>query len=287
MAGSVGAVRAVFSRTGVASLGQSCGGPVLAGSPTVPPPQPRGLPPLSRVAASPDGKYVAGVSADARTVYVWASGSTKAASTLSMPGVTAIRWDRRDYLWVAQGATISMVVQTSTSSSHDTIPTTFPGKVLGLAIAPDGVRVAAIVQTASGPEVELAAIDSGAAGPEQLTNPFNRTSIGPVAQLAPNVTNPIALTWYDADNLLVLDGPSSESTLWKVPLDGQPAVKQPGVLPGAISITANSASNALVLGLTNNRLDVSASLEGPWQPLFVGGQNPAFPTPASPVAAQS
>ena len=104
-------------------------------------------------------------------------------------------------------------------------------------------------------------------------------------QLGPNIPNPIALTWYDADNLLVLDGTERRTTLWDVPVDGQPATKLPGVLPGAISITANSAQNALVVGLSDGRMEVSASLEGPWQQLGSGGQNPAFPIPVVPVAA--
>ena len=106
-------------------------------------------------------------------------------------------------------------------------------------------------------------------------------------RLGPNILNPIALTWYDADDLLVLDQTDGQTTLWEVPVDGQPAAESPGVLPGAISITANSAQNALVAGLSGNQLEVSASLEGPWQPLVSGGQNPAFPSPLIPVAAQS
>ena len=106
-------------------------------------------------------------------------------------------------------------------------------------------------------------------------------------RLGPNVTDPIALTWYDADDLLVLDGTGDQTSLWEVPVDGQPATKLPGVLPGAISITANSARNALVVGMTRNQLEVSAGLEGPWQPLGSGGQNPAFQTPAFPAAGQS
>jgi hypothetical protein len=38
--------------------------------------------------------------------------------------------------------------------------------------------------------------------------------------------------------------------------------------------------------MTQNRMEVSAGLEGPWQPLGSGGQSPAFQAPAIPVAAQ-
>ena len=207
---------------------------------------------------------------------MWASGATKPYSTLPLSGVTAISWDRQDYLWAAHGNTTTMILQTSNSNSnHAAIPNYFPsdGKILGLSIAPDGVRVAAIVHTDSGSEVELAAIDNGKPelaaidngkpGPGQSANPFQHTSIGPSVQLGPNLTNPIALTWYDADDLLVLDGAGDQTSLWEVPVDGQPATPLPGVLPGAISITANSARNALVVGMTQNRMEVSAGLAGP------------------------
>jgi hypothetical protein len=222
---------------------------------------------------------------------VWAAGATKPYSTLPLTGVTAISWDRRDYLWAAHGDTTTMILQTSgnNNNNHNPIPSLFPvgGKILGLSIAPDGVRVAAIVHTAgSGSAIELAAIDSGKPGSGSSANPFQRTSIGPPVQLGPNVVNPIALTWYDADDLLVLDGAGDKTSLWEVPVDGQPAIQLPGVLPGAISITANSTKNALVVGMTQNRMEVSAGLEGPWQPLGTGGQSPAFPAPSIPLTAQ-
>jgi Lipoprotein LpqB beta-propeller domain len=143
------------------------------------------------------------------------------------------------------------------------------------------------VQAGSGTEVELAAIDSGTAAPGQLSAPFDRMSIGQTVQLGPNVPHPVALTWYDADDLLVLDGAGAQTSLWEVPVDGQPATRLPGVLPSAISITANKTQKILVAGLTGNRLEVSAGLTGPWQLLGGVGQNPAFQTPAFPPAAQS
>jgi hypothetical protein len=285
--GFIGMVLPVFSRTSAATLSQSCKSSVLASSPAVPPPQPRGLPQLSMIAVSPDSKYAAGVSPSRNTVYVWAAGGTKPASTLPASGVSAISWDRRDYLWITQGDSTSVVAQVG-SGSHE-ISNLFGAKITGLSIAPDGVRVAAIVQTGGGAsELQLAAIDSAApvTASSQLTSPLTHTSIGPAVQLGPNVNNPIALTWYDADDLLVLDGTPNGTELWEVPVDGQPATKLPGVLPGAISITANSAQNALVVGLKGGLMEVSASLEGPWQPLGSHGQNPAFQVPVFPVSPE-
>ena len=287
MTGLIGSIVPVFSRTSAVRLGQPCGTLVSAGSPAVPPPQPRGVRPLSMVAVSPDDKYMAGVAPGGKAVDVWASGGITPLSSLTTSGVTAIGWDRRDYLWVAQNNTTSVIMPTNHSSTQAQISNAFDGKLIGLGVAPDGVRVAAIVQTGSGPQVELAAIDSGAQSSGRPSSPLVGTSIGQPVRLGPNIIDPVALTWYDADDLLVLAGTGTDATLWEVPVDGQPATKAPGVPPGAISITANSAKNALVVGLSHGRMEVSASLEGPWQPLVSGGQNPAFPVPAIPVAAQS
>ncbi len=289
--GSISAVVPVFARTGVAQLNQSCGDQVQASSQAMPPGQPRSVPALSRVAVSPGNQYAAGVTADGKTVDVWASGDAKPSNSLITSGVTAISWDRTGYLWLAQDDTTWAVPQTGNSSSSTQIPNAFGGKIIGLAIAPDGVRVAAIAQTESGRLVELAAIDHGAEAPGQRQNPTTRTSTGPSSigepvRLGPNITDPIALTWYDADDLLVLDGTGNGSRLWEVPVDGQPATELPGVLPGAVSITANGPMKTLVVGLSGGGLDVSASLEGPWQPLGSGGQNPAFPAPVHPLPAQ-
>jgi hypothetical protein len=303
--GTVGMVQPVFSRSGAVTLGHGCASSsVQATSAPSPPAQPRTVSPLSMVAVSPDGKYLAGVGLGGNTVTVWASGATKPYSTLPLSNVTAISWDRQDYLWAAHGSTTTMILpngNSNTNTNHAAIPNDFPssGKILGLSIAPDGVRVAAIVHTELGSELELAAINNGKPDLEaidngkprtgQSANPFQHTSIGLSVQLGPNLTNPIALTWYDADDLLVLNGAGDQTSLWEVPVDGQPATPLPGVLPGAISITANSANsarNALVLGMTQNRMEVSAGLAGPWQPLGTGGQSPAFQAPAIPITSQ-
>jgi len=285
MTGSIGSVLPVFSRTSAVRLDQPCGNSVQAQSKITPPPQPRGLPPLSMVGVSPDGKYAAGVAPGQNVVDVWASGGTKPSGSLPASGVTAIGWDRSDSLWVAQNDIISMVAPVGNGFADTPIPNDFGGKIIGLSIAPDGVRVAAIVQTASGNELELAAIDRNLPASAKPYPRIGTVSIGQTVRLGPNVADPTALTWYDADDLLVLDGTGSGTALWDVPVDGQPATKSPGVVPGAISITANSAQNALVVGLTGGQMEVSASLDGPWQMLGSGGQNPAFPVPAFPAAS--
>ena len=140
------------------------------------PAQPHTAAPLAMVAVSPDGKYLAGVGPGGNTVTVWASGATKPYSTLPLSGVTAISWDRRDYLWAAHGNTTTMVLQTSSNSNHAAIPNYFPdgSKILGLSIAPDGVRVATIVQSASGPA--SSSRRSTAASPGRASRPIRSSA---------------------------------------------------------------------------------------------------------------
>ena len=80
MTGLIGSVVPVFSRTSAARIGQSCGTPVAAVSPAVAAGAAAGAcPPLSMIAVSPDGKYVAGVAPGGKAVDVWVSGSATAA----------------------------------------------------------------------------------------------------------------------------------------------------------------------------------------------------------------
>lgn len=293
MNGLIGAVAPVFSRTSAALLAPPCKDLVHTESAAAPPPsQPRGAPPLSMITVSPDGKDAAGVAPNGKIVDVWPTGAVKPSNSLTTAGVTAIGWDRRSYLWAAEGDTLSVATLSGSDGNRFSPIADLGGKITGFSIAPDGVRVAAIVQTAGqGYVLDLAAINSTLSSSSQasglLSGSVSHWTIGQAVRLGPNIANPIALTWYDADDLLVLDGTSTGATLWEVPVDGQPATKSPGVLPGAISITANSAKNALVVGLTGNQLEVSASLAGPWQVLSGNGQNPAFPVTAPVGATES
>lgn len=281
--GSIGAVVSVFGRTGSASSGQ-CGGYVDP-QPFTPLPHAPQTPALSMAAVSPDGHFVAGVSPppDQSTLYVGPAYGTAGAFATSErlknePGITAISWDRDNYLWVAQNDSIWVVPGNGTTKTQAV--NQFGGaQVTSLAVAPDGVRIAAIVQTDSGAELELAAIERtggaqvggqrGALGPTFI--------IEPAVQLGPNLDDPISLTWYNADTLIVLDAESTGNTLMSVPVDGEQATPLPVTPGGVISITADNAANVLVAGLSNDRLEFSASIAGPWKDLGNGGWSPVYP----------
>ena len=278
--GLIGPVTPVVDRSGSFAR-QGCGtsSAVHEPSSSVPAAQPPSLPAVSMASVSPDGKYLAIVTAGKGALYI-GSLSGRAASFGGTPrltgGVTSLTWDRNDNLWVAQSGEIEML---STSGKSET-PIGFPGQVSELSIAPDGVRIAFIAETEadSPPEIYLAAIGGGAqnAGPlgpggAHLTIK-NFTSVG-----SPGIHDPASLAWYDADNQIVVNDASSGNTLWEAPVDGQQPVELLEQPQGVTSITADGPGNVLVAGQPGHNLAVSPSIEGPWVPLGAPGQNPAYP----------
>ena len=277
---SIGAVVPVFGRKG-APAGQQCAGArfVAPNLTTQPASQPRSRS-ASMAAVSPDGQYIAYVSPAGDAVYTGqlSSGATsfsRSSARLTGSGITAISWDRGDDLWVVQDGDIFVLPP---SGAKQSLVNQFVGNVTGLSVAPDGVRVVAVVQTDTGSQLELAAIER--AVPPVTAKPGSASVqylIDQGVQLGPNITNPVALTWYNADNLLVLAAVGKGNTLWEVPVDGQSATGPLVTPPGAVAITADGAANVLVAGLSGHQLAVSTSLKGPWLNLKDEGQNPAYP----------
>jgi hypothetical protein len=282
--GYIGSVFSVFRPAGAAGS-QSCDRNefVHAWSAAVPPPVrlPAWVGTPSIVATSPSGQYVACFSPDKAAVF---TGSSSSGATLTKlpggigPGVTALSWDRNNNLWIADNGAIWMAPATGKAVMVQ-VSGQITGDVTGLSVAPDGVRIALIVQARSQSVVDLAAITYGEqAGANGHVGSFlSQVSVGAPVRLGPNLTHPEALTWYDADDLIVLDRAYAGKTLSEVPVDGQESSAPQPAPEGAVSITADSAMNALVAGLDHGRLSISTGLEGPWQPLGVPGLNPAYP----------
>jgi hypothetical protein len=278
---SIGAVVPVFGRKG-APGGPRCAHGFVGLDSITQPPVPTLAWPASMAAVSPDGLYVAYVSPAKDAVYTGqlsngAASFSRSSARLTGTDITAISWDREDELWVAQNGTIWMLPPSGVK--QPSVENQFGGDVTGLSVAPDGVRVAAIVQTDTGSTLDVAAIDrAGPPTPPVKPGPASaQYPIGQSVQLGPNIKNPVALTWYDADDLIVLNGAPTGNTLWEVPVDGQSATELPVTPPGTVAITADGAANVLVAGLSGHKLAVSTSLEGPWLNLSDKGQNPAYP----------
>jgi hypothetical protein len=278
--GLVGPVVSVLHPASTAGL--QCGGsaPVPTKSVTTPAAvQGSGIGTPSLASVSPDGHYVAVYSpgnSDHNELSIRTVGSSAKLKPVSGigSGVTALSWDHNDDLWVAENGDVFMV-----PVNGQAVPVSLvPADVTDLSVAPDGVRIAFIVQDGSTSLVDIAAIIHGSPSQEQRGSPSQALPISLTVQVGPGLVQARSLAWYDADDLIVLAGVSSPA-LWVVPVDGQASsISQPAPI-GADSITADGDMNALVAGISSGggTLSVSTGLEGPWQPLGVPGQNPAYP----------
>jgi hypothetical protein len=178
------------------------------------------------------------------------------------------------------------------AATRKVTPATFDGlgsgSVTSLSVAPDGVRAALIVQNESGTQeqVELAGIDLG----DCRVNCTRSDSLGggqPVLVQGPtlggpSIADPTSLTWYNKDNLYVLDQAGSATDLYEVPVTGgspsspyQVSAGPSGSNAVAETIAAASTQNVLVAGMSNGQLLISTGLSEGWQPLGPGSA-PAY-----------
>jgi hypothetical protein len=294
----------VFNANGVPELA-TCGGGASASPSASPsastgqrttgkshPPGTTTANPMSMVAASPGDRYLAGVSTNLDTVRIWSLSAHSAAPVVkwspSGQTINSVSWDRQNDLWIVtsdgstQGTSIYML---STVTGKVTLATFGGGNVLSLSVAPDGVRVALIVQTGpSTSQVELAAIErspcASGAGCKWPGSVDVTLAQGPPLG-STSVTDATSLTWYDQDTLYVLDKSGPTSDLWNVPVTGrQPTGPDPVQVQSgsdqiasdvyAESITADSKENVLVAGMSNGELLFSAIFNQLWQPLGPG-----------------
>jgi len=281
LSGRIGPVAPLVGRTGVFTS-QRCvsGDGVGEEYAGLPPAQPASRPAITSTAVSPDGKYLAVVTAGQGDLYVGTL-SGRAASfgnpaELAGGDITALSWDRNDNLWVVQDGTIYMLP----SNGKAPVQVAFNGSVTDLAVAPDGVRIAFIAQPdgSSTPGLYLAAVGGGLQSSiGQLGSPTSHVSIRAFASVGPGLAHPGSVAWYDADDLIVVNDAATGNTLAEVPVDGQQPQDLQVAPANVTSITAAGAANVLVAGLSDGNLAVSTGLEGPWYQLGEPGQNPAYP----------
>jgi hypothetical protein len=254
--------------------------------------------PMSMVAASPGNGYLAGVSTGRNAVRIWSLSAHSAVPAVKWTPqgqtIDSVSWDRQNDLWIvtSDGSTQNTSIYMLSAVTGKVTFATFggPGNVQSLSVAPDGVRVALIVQNGSSTQqVELAAIErvtcetgTGCKVPGSVDVTLAQ---GPPLG-SPSVVDPTSLTWYDKDNLYVLDDSGSTSDLWDVPVTGrQPTDADPvlvqsgsGQVPYGVhaqSIAADSSDNVLVAGMTNGELLFSAGINQLWRPLG-SGSAPAY-----------
>jgi hypothetical protein len=239
---------------------------------------------LTSIAVSRDRRYLAGVggNATASTLYTnflsaaakpHASSAARALQIrMSGMSIASVSWDRNDDLWVAGLSGGKPRVWTLGAAKGTPVSVRLPPHIRSittLRVAPDGVRVAMIasVSTVNGPEKEvlLAAIVK--------TN--DQVMLSSAVQLGAELTQPSALTWYDADHLLVVNQASYGPQLQEVPADGDRSSYQ-GIEPDMTSIAAAGPHNGLIVGLQTGHLARSVGLNELWSQ-FAPGRAATYP----------
>ena len=182
---------------------------------------------LTSIAVSRDQRYLAGIGGNETTLYTSSlsaaakphASSAARALQIRMSGVSvaSVSWDRNDDLWVAGTSGGKPRVWVLGPSKGTPVSVRLPSNirsVTALRVAPDGVRVAMIasVSTVNGlvKEVLLAAI----------LRSNDQVTLSRAGQLGADLTRPSALSWYDADHLLVVNQASYGPQLEEVPVDG-------------------------------------------------------------------
>jgi len=231
---------------------------------------------LNKIAVSMDEHYLAGVAGPATTVYTEdMAAATKphapaAAENLHSRLVGAEfstpSWDGGGNLWVAgkvDGSRGVWVIPAGAKGRRVKVSVSLPagsGPVTALRVAPDGVRIAMIVGRGARAHLVLGGIVRSGGG-VFITQPV---------PLAPGLSGPTALTWYDEDHLLAITQRAGGTLLWEVPVNGDGATRPSPAPPGMASIAAAGPRNALYVGMSSGRLESSVGLGEPWRDMVAG-----------------
>jgi hypothetical protein len=178
---------------------------------------------------------------------------------------TSVSWDNNGSIWAVAGTKIWVLRKSKLPM--EVSPPVVPGvsqggsRILALRMAPDGVRAALLVQTSAGNRIVLAAVSYQGSS----------ASLGPSIAVGSGLRKPVALSWLDPYNLVVL----ANSAMYEVPLTGA-AGQQLGPAPtGADALTTDGTE--LVVGTSQNQIWRSSAKVINWSPLSAPGGGPAFP----------
>jgi hypothetical protein len=225
---------------------------------------PAGTPPLGSIAVSPDGRWIAGISATRRSVYAWDLARPKALRKWpsSSGPCTSLSWDQQGDLWITAGGSVWLLPPGRDSAT----PVSLPGdSVTSFQVAPDGVR--AVMILSPGAAVQLVAIDRSGI-----------PSVGPPVFIGSGIADPESLSWYDANDVIVLDA-SSGGQLWEVPLNGGPLtdIASQGNIVSVTATNPSGPTTNIAVGLATGQIMVSPVLGGAFEKTGAIGQAPAYP----------
>lgn len=202
---------------------------------------------LVEVAVSPDGRTVAGLSADRRSLYVAALDSGRAQAPpvvrargqrLSGPSV-----DASGTVWVAElGSARPVLRALPPAGAAGSVGLGLPAgqRLVAFSVARDGTRVA-LVTRADHPGVPDRLYVAGVIGLAAGSNPPSvdrHLRLGPLRRLGPGVYDVVDLAWSAADEIAVLDRPAADDPhVAFVALNGL-SVRESPSLPNAIRLAA-------------------------------------------------
>jgi WD40 repeat protein len=257
---------------------------VLSGQGTTSAPLPgaagTGRIPLSSIAVSPDGRYLAGVAGPPGSATLYTEDLSAAAKEHASPAarelrtrlsgvqLTAISWDRNDNLWVAGASRHKVRMWQLHGDTGAPVPVGLPagtGQITAMRVAPDGVRMAMITSVRSKTNLALAAI--------ARTN-YQVMLSGP-GQVGADLSQPSALSWFDPDHLLVVNQSRAGPQLMEVPVDGDRSSYQ-GIEPGMVSISAAGSQNSIFASLQSGFLAKTVALGELWNQ-FLPGRDATYP----------
>jgi hypothetical protein len=221
--------------------------------------------PLTQVAVSPDGRYVAGIGTGG-SLYTGTL-TSKSTLTLRVNGrFTSLSWDIHDDLWAVQDGQIWMIPGHGGTALQVTDMLAAGEKVTALKVAPDGVRFALLASGPSGTQLLLAAISGSG----------KQAHLGTAVPISADNLDFTSLAWYDSDHVIALQGPPGHPVLDEVTINGGNITPYPAA-KGITSITADGPANPLVGELSNGQLTTLATPGGLWSGVVGAGRSPAYP----------
>ncbi|MGO8730655.1 MAG: LpqB family beta-propeller domain-containing protein [Streptosporangiaceae bacterium] len=224
---------------------------------------------------SPGSQTQIGVatSAGGCTVYLGPVGSASRLVPSRIPGAAAcnsLSWDYEGDLWASTGQSL-WVIQSDGALAGVNLQALAGAQIVQFRIAADGVRAAMIVRTPSGAtELEKAAISRSTSNRPGNQAPTVNFVLQQPVQVGTSISDPAALTWDGADDLIVL----AKSALQELPLDGSRGNPLNSGLAGITSISGNDLD--LVAGTSDGRIWLDANQQGNWT-REGQGDLPAYP----------
>jgi len=181
---------------------------------------------------------------------------------------TSLSWDSNGNLWAAAGRNIWVLRPPSYQAQLVSTPSGLASgrqtTILALRMAPDAVRAALLIRTGAGARAKahlvLAAV--------QEKN--SQLSLGTAVDVGTGVPDPMAMSWYNPYDLVVLDS----SGIAEVPLTGGAGQQIEPAPSGANSITTNGVK--LWVSTSSNEILTSSTLGAPWSQLHTGSL-PIYP----------